>query len=111
MIDAVLAGQDAEGADAVYSRNSQVSPDRPRRRRAEELNLVEGDVREGVVTKCVDFGVFVDLEDAEGPAGTLVHQSRIAKGTLLHEGSKVTVKHAGFRQGRPEFDLVKVNSS
>ena len=109
MIDTVLSGQDGEASEAAPQDPAprRLNSDRPKRRRADDLNLTVGEVRAGVVAKCVEFGVFVDLEDAEGAVGTLLHQSRIPKGTLLHEGSKVTLRYVGLRQGRPEFDLVK----
>ncbi len=58
----------------------------------EELEV--GQIREGVVTKLMDFGAFVDLGGAEG----LIHISKISwtrvrhPSEVMHEGEKVKVK-------------------
>jgi small subunit ribosomal protein S1 len=63
---------------------------RPRRRQRLLDELVEGEVRTGVVCSLVDFGAFVDLGGVDG----LVHRSELDWSRVDHPGDVVNVGDA-----------------
>ncbi len=59
-------GEDDRGANLIVSRRALLERERAEQKGALLADLAEGQVREGTVTRVMDFGVFVDLGGAEG---------------------------------------------
>ena len=59
-------GEDDRGSNLIVSRRALLERERDAKKGALLAELAEGQVREGVVTRVMDFGVFVDLGGAEG---------------------------------------------
>ncbi len=78
----------------VLSRRAILEREREEQRKALLASLAEGDAYEGVVTKLMDFGAFVDIGGTEG----LVHISKLSWDRVTHpkevvsEGERVKVK-------------------
>ena len=83
-----------DGRNVVVSRRALLQADREEQASATRANIALGDVREGIVTRLVPFGAFVDLGGIEG----LVHISQISHqrvgdpSDVLREGQEVKVK-------------------
>jgi len=78
----------------VLSRRDILAEERKQQRNELKKSLTEGEIREGVVRKIMDFGAFVDLGGADG----LVHVSDLAYDRvhnvedIVKEGDTVRVK-------------------
>jgi small subunit ribosomal protein S1 len=59
-------GEDDRGVNLLVSRRALLERERKTMRAALFADLAEGQIREGAVTRLMDFGVFVDLGGAEG---------------------------------------------
>ena len=59
-------GEDERGVNLLVSRRAFLERERGEKRAALFAELAEGQTREGVVTRLMDFGVFVDLGGVEG---------------------------------------------
>ncbi len=98
-----------ENNNVVLSRKVLLEEDLEDKKEELLNSLEEGQVVEGVVTKLVDFGAFVDLGGAEG----LLHISEISWGRIGHpseilsEGDQIKVKILGINleQGRVSLGL------
>nr|MEE4268411.1 S1 RNA-binding domain-containing protein [Candidatus Krumholzibacteria bacterium] len=83
-----------DGRNVVVSRRALVQAERESQAEETRASIALGDVREGVVTRLVPFGAFVDLGGIEG----LVHISQISHqrvgdpSDVLREGQEVKVK-------------------
>jgi len=83
-----------DGRNVVVSRRALLQADREAKAAATRASIALGDVLEGVVTRMVPFGAFVDLGGIEG----LVHISQISHqrvgnpADVLREGQQVKVK-------------------
>ena len=83
-----------DGRNVVVSRRALLQADREAKAAATRASIALGDVLEGVVTRMVPFGAFVDLGGIEG----LVHISQISHqrvgnpADVLQEGQQVKVK-------------------
>lgn len=84
---------DEEENNIVLSRRALLERERSEEREALKASLAEGDVREGVVVRIMDFGVFVDLGGIDGliPLRELAWDRNTEPGDLLQEGEHVTV--------------------
>ncbi len=90
----VITEANPERRNLVLSRRAVLERERERAR--EELldSLRTGQIREGVVSKLMDFGAFVDLGGVDG----LIHVSQVAwsrvkhPGDVLKEGQQVKVR-------------------
>ena len=67
---------------------------RAERRKTLEASLFEGDFRNGVVTKVMPFGAFVDIGGVEGliPNSEISWDRSVKPGDVLHEGDEVQIK-------------------
>ena len=67
---------------------------RAERRETLRASLFEGDFRNGVVTKVMPFGAFVDIGGVEGliPNSEISWDRSVKPGDVLHEGDQVQVK-------------------
>jgi small subunit ribosomal protein S1 len=80
--------------NVVLSRRAYLEEAQAEERQAFLDDLAEGEIREGVVSSVVNFGVFVDLGGMDG----LVHVSELSwqhvnhPGEIVRVGDKVTVK-------------------
>lgn len=78
----------------VLSHRAILERENEEKRKVLMQELEEGQLREGIVTKLMDFGAFVDLGGAEG----LIHISKVSwtrvkhPGEVLRVGEKVRVK-------------------
>jgi small subunit ribosomal protein S1 len=83
-----------DGRNVVVSRRALLQAERDAQATTTRANIALGDVMEGVVTRLVPFGAFVDLGGIEG----LVHISQISHqrvgdpSDVLREGQQVKVK-------------------
>jgi small subunit ribosomal protein S1 len=83
-----------DGRNVVVSRRALLQADREAQARETRASIKLGDVMEGVVSRLVPFGAFVDLGGIEG----LVHISQISHqrvgdpSDVLREGQQVKVK-------------------
>lgn len=96
-----------DGRNVVVSRRALLQADREAQAEQTRASISLGDVLEGVVTRLVPFGAFVDLGGIEG----LVHISQISHqrvgdpSDVLREGQEVKVKVLELQnlgQGRSE---------
>ena len=105
----VVVVSNPEKRKLVLSRRAIL--DRENEEKAKELlkTLEAGQIREGVVTKLMDFGAFVDLGGVEG----LVHISKISWSRVKHpsevvkvgEGVKVKVEKIDLESNRISLSL------
>jgi small subunit ribosomal protein S1 len=84
---------DEEENNIVLSRRELLERERAEEREALKATLAEGDVREGVVARILDFGVFIDLGGIDGliPARELAWERNIDPADIVQEGERVTV--------------------
>jgi len=96
-----------DGKNVVVSRRALLQADRESQATETRASIALGDVRQGVVTRLVPFGAFVDLGGIEG----LVHISQISHqrvgdpSDVLREGQEVKVQVLELQnlgQGRSE---------
>ncbi|MCC7146110.1 MAG: S1 RNA-binding domain-containing protein [Phycisphaeraceae bacterium] len=93
-LEAIVQEIDRKGRSVVLSRRQLLHQRREVNKKKLWETLEAGQVREGVVTKLMEFGAFVDLGGAEG----LIHVSDMAYARVdkpddvVKEGQKVTVK-------------------
>ena len=78
----------------VVSHRAVEEKDRALRRETLRSSLFEGDLRNGVVTKVMPFGAFVDIGGVEGlvPAVEISWDRSVKPEDVLHEGDEVQVK-------------------
>ncbi|MDO4527340.1 MAG: S1 RNA-binding domain-containing protein, partial [bacterium] len=86
-------GEDDRGMNLLVSRRSLLERERKTMRTALFAALAEGQIREGTVTRLMDFGVFVDLGGAEGlvPMRELSWDRAVKAADLVKVGDKVEV--------------------
>lgn len=86
-------GEDDRGMNLLVSRRSLLERERKTMRTALFAELAEGQIREGTVTRLMDFGVFVDLGGAEGlvPMRELSWDRSVKATDLVKVGDKVEV--------------------
>ena len=84
---------DEEENNIVLSRRELLERERAEEREALKASLAEGDVREGVVARIMDFGVFVDLGGIDGliPVRELAWERNVDPADIVQEGERVTV--------------------
>ncbi len=93
--------------NVVVSRKNVLQKEREARKKALFESLEEGQVREGTVTRILDYGAFIDLGGVEG----FLHVSDLSwgkvkhPGDLLREGDRVRVKVLSFD---PEKEKIKL---
>ncbi|MBX6422963.1 30S ribosomal protein S1 [Thermosulfurimonas sp. F29] len=93
--------------NVVVSRKNVLQKEREARKKALFESLEEGQVREGMVTRILDYGVFVDLGGVEG----FLHISDLSwskvkhPGDLLKEGDRIRVKVLSLD---PEKEKIKL---
>ncbi len=77
----------------VVSHRALLEKDRAEKREGLKLELKEGDLREGIVTKIMPFGVFVDIGGIEGliPLRELSWDRTVKAEEILKEGQGVKV--------------------
>ncbi len=96
-----------ENNNVVLSRKAILEEEEAEKKQEILNSLDEGEVVEGVVTKLVDFGAFVDLGGVEG----LLHISEISWGRIGHptdvleEGEEIKVKILGVDPERGRISL------
>lgn len=85
--------EDDRGLNVLVSRRVLLEKERSEKRAALFAELAEGQTREGVVTRIMDFGVFVDLGGAEGlvPMRELSWERNVKADTLVKIGDTVEV--------------------
>ena len=71
----------------VLSRRAILEREKEAKRQALIQSIAAGDVRDGVVTKLMDFGAFVDVGGLEG----LVHVSKLSWDRVTHPSEVLTV--------------------
>ena len=78
----------------VVSHRALEERDRDARRETLKASLFEGDFRNGVVTKVMPFGAFVDIGGIEGliPSAEISWDRSVKPSDILHEGDEVQVK-------------------
>ena len=78
----------------VVSHRAVEEKDRALRRETLRTSLFEGDLRNGVVTKVMPFGAFVDIGGVEGliPNSEISWDRSVKPEDVLHEGDEVQVK-------------------
>ena len=78
----------------VVSHRALEEKERAARRDTLKASLFEGDFRNGVVTKVMPFGAFVDIGGVEGlvPATEISWDRAVKPGDVLHEGDEVQIK-------------------
>ena len=78
----------------VVSHRALEERDRDARRETLKASLFEGDFRNGVVTKVMPFGAFVDIGGIEGliPSAEISWDRSVKPSDVLHEGDEVQVK-------------------
>ncbi len=72
----LITKYESDGRDLVVSRSQLLREERAQMREEVRATIKEGQVREGTVSRIVDFGIFVDLGGLDG----LVHISEIQWG-------------------------------
>ncbi len=84
---------DEEENNVVLSRRELLERERSEEREALKASLAEGDVREGVVARIMDFGVFVDLGGIDGliPVRELTWERNANPADIVQEGERVSV--------------------
>lgn len=85
--------EDDRGLNVLVSRRVLLEKERSEKRAALFAELAEGQTREGIVTRIMDFGVFVDLGGAEGlvPMRELSWERNVKADTLVKIGDTVEV--------------------
>lgn len=85
--------EDDRGLNVLVSRRVLLEKERTEKRAALFAELAEGQTREGVVTRLMDFGVFVDLGGAEGlvPTRELSWEQNVKAENLVKPGDTVEV--------------------
>lgn len=85
--------EDDRGLNVLVSRRALLEKERSEKRALLFAELAEGQTREGVVTRIMDFGVFVDLGGAEGliPNRELSWEQNVKAENLLKIGDTVEV--------------------
>ncbi len=78
----------------VVSHRALEEKERDARRETLRASLFEGDMRNGVITKVMPFGAFVDIGGIEGliPSAEISWDRSVKPSDLLHEGDEVQVK-------------------
>jgi small subunit ribosomal protein S1 len=100
-----ITAMDSRGRNIVLSRRQLLEAERRASQEAFWAAVREGDVVDGVVTRCAAFGVFVEV--APGLEG-LVHLSElswrrgVAPEDVVAVGERVRVKYLGWSQGKKE---------
>lgn len=93
--------------NVVLSAKKVIEEERAEKKEETLENLEEGDTVEGLVTKLVDFGAFIDLGGIEG----LLHISEMSWGRIDHprevleEGEEVEVKVLGVNEEEERISL------
>ena len=93
--------------NVVLSAKKVIEEERAYKKEETLENLEEGDTVEGIVTKLVDFGAFIDLGGIEG----LLHISEMSWGRIEHpsevleEGEEVEVKVLGVNKEDERISL------
>lgn len=85
--------EDERGLNVLVSRRQLLEKERSEKRAVLFAELAEGQTREGVVTRIMDFGVFVDLGGAEGlvPNRELSWEQHAKAENLVRTGDTVEV--------------------
>lgn len=85
--------EDERGLNVLVSRRTLLEKERAEKRTALFAELEEGQTRDGVVTRIMDFGVFVDLGGAEGliPNRELSWEQNAKAENLVRTGDSVEV--------------------
>ena len=85
--------EDERGLNVLVSRRVLLEKERAEKRSALFAELAEGQTREGVVTRIMDFGVFVDLGGAEGliPNRELTWEQHVKAENIVRTGDTVEV--------------------
>ena len=93
----------------VVSHRALEERDRDARRETLKASLFEGDFRNGVVTKVMPFGAFVDIGGIEGliPSAEISWDRSVKPSDILHEGDEVQVKvrRVDWENNRLTFSL------
>ncbi len=103
----LITKYESDGKDLVVSRSQMLREERDAKRDELRQTLDEGQIREGTVSRIVDFGAFVDLGGLDG----LVHISEIQWGHAerpqdnLRPGDVVRVKVLRVDQGNGKVSL------
>lgn len=86
-------GEDDRGLNVIVSRRAILEIERAKQREELFKTLEEGQTRKGVVTRIVDFGIFVDLGGAEGlvPLRELSWQRNAKPEDLCKPGDDIEV--------------------
>ena len=106
-LQCVVVEVNPERKKLVLSRRALLEREREAQREQLLESIQVGDSREGVVTKLMDFGAFVDIGGLEG----LVHISKLSWDRVTHpkeilqEGQKVTVKVEKITEGGSKISL------
>ncbi len=93
----------------VVSHRAVLERDRSEKREALKAELREGDLRDGVVTKIMPFGVFVDIGGVEGliPMREISWDRTVKPEDVLEEGQSVNVQiiSLDWEAGKFSFSL------
>ncbi|MGI6496879.1 MAG: S1 RNA-binding domain-containing protein [Kiritimatiellia bacterium] len=98
---------DPEEKNLVLSRRQLLERDREAQREALLAQLAEGQMREGTVTRLVDFGLFVDLGGIEGlvPLKEISWDRNAKPGDVADVGDRVQVLVREIDAGRNRISL------
>jgi len=103
----LITKYESDGRDLVVSRSQLLREERDQMRQELRATLSEGQIREGTVSRIVDFGMFVDLGGMDG----LVHVSEIQWGhserpqDRFKPGEQVRVKVLRVDHGKGTVSL------
>ena len=110
-LEVIVENFDRDKKRVVLSRKAVETVERESRKKQLMDQLQEGEMRQGVVTKLMKFGAFVDLGGVEG----LIHLSDLAWHRVNHpsevvtEGDQVTVYVAGIDKKNGKIGLILKN--
>ncbi|QOX64717.1 30S ribosomal protein S1 [Anoxybacterium hadale] len=110
-LEVVVEDFDREKKRVVLSRKAVESAERDQQKKQLMKELQAGEMRQGVVTKLMKFGAFVDLGGAEG----LIHLDDLAwhrvndPSEVVSEGDQVTVYVANIEHKTGKISLVLKN--
>jgi small subunit ribosomal protein S1 len=108
VLEAVVEDFDRDNRRVVLSRKAVEVKEREGRQKLMMQELQEGEMRQGVVTKLMKFGAFVDLGGVEG----LIHLNDLAwhrvndPAEVVSEGDHVTVYISGVDKKNGKISLV-----
>jgi small subunit ribosomal protein S1 len=108
VLEATVEDFDRDGRRVVLSRKAVEVKEREGKQKLMMQELQEGEMRQGVVTKLMKFGAFVDLGGVEG----LIHLNDLAwhrvndPAEVVSEGDHVTVYISGVDKKNGKISLV-----